>query len=301
MTVKWRRILVQLAALAMIGGCASHHDIEPAHTLPDLSGLAWLEGDDFLGVHDAKRNKEKQDWPRVSLVTLPKSELVGTTWRTFDVAFPGREGTSSDLESAARVPGTNTLLLAESGQEGDDDRRIFVASYVDGRLAIESAVHWPREIHNVEAIDVARVDGRLYFLYAERANSKPSTELWWAPMSLDPLTFGAFQRVTYSGVDPVGPGARPIVALATSSDGSIYSVSALDPGDDDGPFRSVVWRIGRIEPTEDAARVVLADAERIATLDGLKVESITLREIDGMELFIGTDDEHFGGIIRPLP
>jgi hypothetical protein len=42
---------------------------------------------------------------------------------------------------------------------------------------------------------------------------------------------------------------------------------------------------------------------RLATLDGLKVESIAVRESseDGRQLYIGTDDEHYGGILRQLP
>jgi len=38
-------------------------------------------------------------------------------------------------------------------------------------------------------------------------------------------------------------------------------------------------------------------------LDGLKVESITVRESEksGKQVYVGTDDEHYGGIIRLLP
>jgi hypothetical protein len=66
---------------------------------------------------------------------------------------------------------------------------------------------------------------------------------------------------------------------------------------------SVVWRIGKV--TTDAKNkptIVLGDAKRLATMDGLKVESVTVREIGGAkQVFVGTDDEHYGGILRPLP
>jgi hypothetical protein len=272
--------------------------------LPDLSGLAWVEDDLFIGVHDAKRNLEKYNWPRISLVRLPKSAIEGVTWQSLDVKFPGPEGPSSDLESASRIPGGKGFLFAESGQEGEAARRIFFAVYSNGTLNIESQVAWPVPIENVEATEVCQVGQQLVFLYAERAEGLPSTKLRWAKLSLNPLEFRAFKEVTYVGVDPVGKGARPIVALAVDTDGFIYSVSAYDPGNDDGPFRSVVWRIGKMIADENGnPQVELGEGKRLATLDGLKVESIAVRESGegGKQVYVGTDDEHYGGVIRLLP
>jgi hypothetical protein len=279
-------------------------ELTRASTLPDLSGMAWIEDDLFLGVHDAKRNQEKYNWPRVSYVRLPKSELQGVTWQSLDLKFPGPEGRSSDLESVSRIPGGAGFLFAESGQEGEDDRRIFYARYSSGILQIESHTTWPVSVKNVEATEVCRVGNQLVFLYAERADSQSSTRLRWAGLSLNPLRIGEFQEITYDGIDPVGRGARPIVALDVDSDGFIYSVSAYDSGSDDGPYRSVVWRIGKMIADENSyPQARLAESVRLANLDGLKVESIAVRETSegGKEVFVGTDDEHFGGIIRLLP
>lgn len=45
-----------------------------------------------------------------------------------------------------------------------------------------------------------------------------------------------------------------------------------------------------------------ASPQRIATLDGFKVESLALRPHgDGEQLFAGTDDENHGGTIRQIP
>jgi hypothetical protein len=51
------------------------------------------------------------------------------------------------------------------------------------------------------------------------------------------------------------------------------------------------------------AQVDLGENKRLATLDGLKVENIAARESgkDGKQVYVGTDDEHYGGIIRLLP
>lgn len=278
--------------------------MDKAQTLPDMSGMAWVAEDLFIGVHDAKRTKKKFNWPRISFVHLPKSELEGVTWKSLDLKFPGMEGRSSDLESACRIPGGKAFLFAESGQEGEHDRRIFYAEYDKGRLQITSYMVWPVAISNVEATEVWKVGKQLIFLYAERAPGLPSTKLRWADLSLNPLTIGQFSEVTYKGIDPVGKGARPIVALDIDSKGHIYIVSAYDTGNDNGPFRSVVWRIGKITSGPDGKpTIILNENRRLATLDGLKVESLSIRKSkDGSEqVYVGTDDEHFGGIIRLIP
>ena len=136
-------------------------ELARASTLPDLSGMSWVEDDLFIGIHDAKRNPEKYNWPRVSFIRLPRSELHGVIWKPLDLKFPGPEGRSSDMESACRIPGGNAFLFAESGQEGQGDRRIFYAVYNNGTLQIESYIVWPVDIKNVEATEVCRVGERM--------------------------------------------------------------------------------------------------------------------------------------------
>jgi len=269
--------------------------------LLDLSGLSWVEGDLFLGVHDAKNTPEKRAWPRLSLIRLPESEFEGVIYES---QFPHLSQRASDLESACSIPGGRGFLVCESGQEGERDRRIFRVLYRDGKLDVDAYTEWPVLIKNVEATEVCQVGDQLVFVYAERADSQPSTALRWAPFSLKPFEVGEFQEVVYQGVDPVGKGARPIVALDIDRDGLIYTVSAYDSGADDGPYRSVVWRIGKVTAdAEGQPIVVLGKAERLATMDGLKVESITVRHTDDgdKQIFVGTDDEDYGGIIRLLP
>lgn len=294
---------------AILSGCATTILANPqggvkASTLPDLSGLAWIKDDLFVSVHDAKRNSEKKYWPRVSLVRLPKSNNEGVTWQSLDLEFPGPHGPSSDLESVSRIPGDMGFLFAESGQAGEAAQRIFFAVYSNDTLKIESQFPWPVPVENVEATEVCQVGQQLVFLYAERAEGLAATKIKWATLSLHPLEFGPFKEVTYEGVDPIGKGARPIVALAVDTDGFIYSASAYDPGNDEGPFRSVAWRIGQMIADKNGDPLVqLGESKRLATLDGLKVESITVRESQksGKQVFVGTDDEYYGGTIRLLP
>lgn len=58
-----------------------------------------------------------------------------------------------------------------------------------------------------------------------------------------------------------------------------------------------------IAGTDGNPQVRLAEHKRLANLDGLKVESISVRKpgAGGKQIYIGTDNEHYGGIIRLLP
>ncbi len=299
---------IAMAALLLITAPAAlpgrSEESARARSLPDLSGLAWVEGDLFLAVHDAKPSARKPESPRVSLVRLPRSKREGMSWEPLMLAVPGAGDPINDLESVSRLPGGQGFLLAESGQGGRKARRLFLATVRNGSLELKASVPWPVPVTNVEATEVVQVGGQLLFLYAERADGRDETLLRWAPLSLNPLQFGAFREVVYRGVDPVGDGARPIAALAADAQGNLYSASTYDSGNDDGPFRSVVWRIGRIGRGADGQpQVDLSAPTRLATLDGLKVESLAVRESrqHGTQLFIGTDDENYGGILRPLP
>ena len=267
----------------------------------DLSGLAWIGGDEFLAVHDSKNNPRSRDWPRVSVLNLSHSGYEGVVWRHMGIDFTGRGGVSSDLESVCRLPGGRGFLICESGQEIGAEARIFHVTRRRESIEIRSHVQWPEKITNVEASEVCEVAGDLVFVYAERAESEGSTWIRWAKLSVDPWHFGEFSAALYKGRGRVAREGRPIAAMEIDDEGAIYIASTNDPGDN-GPFRSVIWRIGRMV-NRDGPTVQLGDAQQIARLDGVKVESLTLRtSADGdRDLYFGSDDEHFGGILRRLP
>ena len=92
--------------------------------------------------------------------------------------------------------------------------------------------------------------------------------------------------------------------MDVDSDGNIYTVAAFDPegsveNPDNGPFRSAVFKVGQLV---DGSVVLDASPSILAMTDGLKIESVAVRENgNGVELFIGTDDENFGGVLRQIP
>jgi hypothetical protein len=275
-----------------------------ASTLFDLSGLAWIDGDRFLAVHDSK-NPDEKERPRVSLVWLPKSP-EGIFWQPLEVDWQSPLGLSNDLESLARIPSTRQFLLIESGEKsfaGQQCKRIFLAELHDQGLKIVSVSNLPA-VKNIEGATVARLGKRLFFIFAERADHRPHTDIQWAELQLAPFQLGSLQRARFTPAGFTGRNWRPVSAIESDSQGRLFVATAYDTDDDNGPFRSVIWRAGqiRLEKGGRSRLILQAAPERLAILDGLKVESLAIRETTGkLELFAGTDDENYGATIRPIP
>ena len=80
--------------------------------------------------------------------------------------------------------------------------------------------------------------------------------------------------------------------------GNLFAVTAYDPGTDNGPYRSAVLKIG----TVDAGGVSIdTEPTVVATQDGFKTESVTIQKDGTAGIYIGTDDENYGGTLRPVP
>lgn len=308
-TLPMRALTISWLLLACLVCSYSHdrgemHSRPSVNSMPDLSGLAWVEGDTFLAVHDAK-NPEENDRPRVSLLRLPQS-LDGVSWTTLNLEWPAPLGPSGDLESIARIPGTDFFLLVESGEGKHAGRRfarVFMVSFKNAQPIMDSFTELPNMFKNIEGSAVARLGDRLIFICAERGDHQSATEVYWTDLQLHPLRLGSFNKAYFKPVAFSGKNKRPVSAIDIDSRGVVYVASAYDPDDDSGPFRSVIWRAGRIRADRDNGRPVFHPRPiKLATLDGLKVESLAIREAKGsIELFAGTDDENYGGALRPIP
>lgn len=272
----------------------------PVQKLLDVSGLVWVGGDTFLAVHDAKIRKERK-LTRVSLIQLPQS-LDGLQWKPLKPRFPGRP--SNDLESASRVPGTRKVLLVESGDDHSAHDRIFLARAGKRNVRIVDATHWSTfyDAGNIEATAVARTEDGLLFIWAERAQGESSTSVLWTDLELRPFRIGQSGEIGHANFALTDELAalynRPLVGLDLTPDGEIYGVAAMDSDFDDGPWRSAIMRIGRL----DGASIEIDEEPTVVGyVDGLKIESVALRPgDDGLEVFFGTDDEYYGGTLRQM-
>lgn len=296
-------------AIPASAGSEPQLGFRPVQRLLDLSGLAWVGGDTFLVVHDAK-NPDELRRVRVSLLMLPQS-LEGILWKPLRLRFPG--GASSDLESAARIPGRDQVLLVESADDAGAFQRIFLAEVENNRVDVIDEVDWTSftDAFNVEATAVAETGSGFLFIWAERASGEQSTEIRWAELTLDPFAIGPELsskpfELPVDLVDDAGKPlfSRPVVGMEVDDDGRIYVVAAFDPegtvdDPDDGPFRAAVFRAGQVSGGD-----VEIDEEPtlLNLIDGFKLESIASRpNHGGIELFVGSDDENYGGTLRLLP
>ena len=274
----------------------------PSPSLPPVSGLGCLPGGDFLAVTDVKnetKNDPKNPGGLPPLMRVHPSEK-GFTWEPVKVLWPDPDGAPNDLESVAAVPGTDSFLIVESSYRESRFGRILRVMG-DGRLLGFTSLIEP--VTNVEGTAVAKVGERLVFLDAERGEDQADTRLRWFALGLEPLTLGQPRSTELRLPEPAGTHHRHVSALEVDGQGRIFAASTLDPGDP-GPFRSIVWEIGKVEESAGQPAVtLLPQPRRLATIDGFKVEALAACPAAGGKerLFIGTDDEDYGGAIRPLP
>lgn len=302
-------ILLVLAAVLLSGPLISPSlticTEQTTDTMPDISGLAWVEQDTFLAVHDAK-NPDENHRPRVSLLWLPRT-LDGVRWKPLKVSWPTPMRDSSDLESIARIPGTSLFLLVESGESsynGQRFSRVFLAELKDEQVEIRSFTELPATVKNIEGSAVSKSGNRLVFVWAERADGQISSKLSWAELQLEPIKLGTPRQTYFKPGKFTGKNWRPVSAIEIDKQGQIYIASAYDPEDDNGPFSSVIWRAGQVM-IDRAGRIsvnLLNQPRLLARLDGLKIEAIAIRQLEeaAWELFAGADDENYGGALRQI-
>lgn len=94
---------------------------------------------------------------------------------------------------------------------------------------------------------------------------------------------------------------RKITDFSIDRAGSLYAVAANDPGDMHGslgPFKSVVYQLGRIEQHDENPLKILEGDCLKWKVSGFKVEGLVVE--DNKSITIGTDDEGYGGVWRRL-
>jgi hypothetical protein len=294
-------IAFQITIFAFSSFAQTITNLETGKNLPDFSGLTWLKEDSFLAVHDSKSLDPNQS--RVSLITLPKSSQ-GLEWRPLTINWESVGGIAMDLESISKIPETNLFILAESSNYKKHRGRLFLMKFENSTLKPIAVTNWPQNIINIEAIATTKLNNQFYFFYAERGADQPSTNICWTTLSLEPFSIGKCHATNFKTPDPT-PHIRQISDIKIDASGNIYIASALDPNQNNGPFKSSVWKIGKVELDQtNLPQITLAQNNNaIAEIDGFKVESLALRPSvkKEPEIFIGTDDENYGGAIRLLP
>lgn len=284
----------------------------PAHAQSgpsEYSGMARFGDGALLVVSDAKGDSSH---PRLGILTL-----AGKRPALLPVAVDDWKGDpSSDLEACCPVPGTpDEFLLAESGWFKGRFGRIFRV-----RLAHDPARGWAATVlssfqpfpmpeggttpgeDQVEGMAALPAPGGPLLVLGQRGGPGKPGRLVWGHLGPAGFERRGEREFSLQGLIPEARscGDLQIVPAGGDAGWDVYSVASTDPGDL-GPFRSAVARIGRFrgerpvfEPLEPQVRW---------ELDGLKVESLapTPAGVEDSPFCIGTDDEVYGGLWRPLP
>lgn len=235
-------VIVAIALFIYPSPANNINHLDTNRNLPDLSGLVWLKEDSFLAVHDSKSLDPNQ--PRVSLINLPQSSK-GVEWQPLKIDWENVGGISMDLESITNIPETNLFILGESSNYKKHRGRLFLMKFENSTLKPIAVTNWPKDIIDIEAIATTKINNQAYFFYAERGADQPSTNICWTTLSLEPFKIGKCHPTQFSTADPT-PRIRQISDIKIDASGNIYIASAFDPNQDNGPFKSSVWKIGKV-------------------------------------------------------
>lgn len=277
--------------------------------------MAWMGGDRYLVVHDTKVHR---DHPRLGVIEVGGEE--GVRYRAIEVSDWGHgDGRSSDLESVCALPGRpDEFLAAESGTwEGafgrifhlrvtSDQAEVLHAERLPG-LADNGPETWGDNFEGIAC--TSRSDGRVLVVLGERGGTQTNLQgsLRWAVYHADEHWFD-WSAEGIAGIPISAPGAwisletrRDVADLFLDPEGVLWSVASEDAGDS-GPFRSLIWAVGRVDADAPTPIDLYQDPPIGWILDGLKVEAISVapEHLPFAQMSVGTEDENLGGVWRPL-
>ncbi len=279
------------------------------------SGMEQISNTEYMAVYDLKNFEEgyRMGLIEVTLDALKVTPLKVNTWDGDDI--------SSDLESICAVPGREgEFLMAESGNWEGLRGRIFhvKVNTTDFTADIMGSVKIPqinRNDHNLvgdqyEAMLCLPYDSiRRVVVLGERGGSEanPNGIIRWGVLDLESYSF-AMNGAGLEGKKVEAPGnwknieeKRDITDFHVDSQGVIWAGACEDQGDM-GPFYSVVYKLGMANYSDKDNPVVLfKNFNTFKEVNGFKVEALS-GPCEGIQSThsIGTEDEIYGGVWRPL-
>lgn len=298
--------------------CAFAADPPPGslERVEGFSGMVKTGKGQYLVVHDMKM---KSTEPRLGWLTIVKD---GTYYQPVAVA-DWKGDRANDLEGICKLP-SGEFLAAESGVreetvEGGQPQPKFGRIF---RLAVKGD---QAEVHQTyagakvlistkqgkgddyEGLLCIPTGNKILIIQGERGGSKPYPHgvlRWgWLDLAKDELTFDEAGLAGLPVVTPTknlpGTERRDIADLYAAADGTVWAVGATDGGDS-GPFRSYVYKLGRLQPDQVPPVVLEKDLSPSWTIDGFKTESLAEPWTENGALAFGTEDEDIGGVVREL-
>lgn len=268
----------------------------------------------YLVVHDTKTGPEPLDTPRVGVLKVSED---GLSYLAVDPEDWGvDQEAANDLEAICTIPGRpSEFLVAESGYykgrfgrifhlqlETTDDggHRARVLGFLRPDPLPEKDFITPSPLQ-FEGMVCLRQGASLVLILGRRGTGLKAGTLSWGSLDLDNY------RYREEGTSPLVtiPGLRACADLMVCprKDGEflLLSVAASDPGNL-GPFRSRVFEAGVVSFAEGELQYSRPQREVVYwQLDGLKVEALTTCHLPDAPVCVGSDDESYLGVWRPLP
>jgi len=266
------------------------------------SGIALIDGARVISVHDIKPRLSEGATGWLGIFSLPEGKGGMLSWRQLDTNLAELSPVPRDVESISPVPGTSSILIGESGVIGSNQQRLFQLMEVGGHWRVTRVFNWPWPVSNTEGMEVCRVADHDYFVSAERSDGASFVDLVWSLVDTKSWRFEEVFRTRFSPPAlKTQPGQRLISALSCDEEGNLFGAAAFDPGNESGPFQSIVFEIGSFLMERDSPELKIRPQPLHLIIPGFKVEGLVVRkgrESSGRRVLIATDDEGMGGTIR---
>jgi hypothetical protein len=277
--------------------------------------MEQLTDSSYLVVYDVKNFKQGT---RLAIIRITEN---GLKVLPIKVDQWDAEGISSDLESVCRIPNKkNEFLIAESGNWQGKLGRIFHIQLDISTLKAEvlGSFKFPMLHQNdrgltgdqYEAIHCLNYNNNeKIILLGERGGStvNPTGILRWGVWNIPNNTLSTTPP-SLKGIPVNAPGhwanpasKRSITDLHVDAQGAIWAAASEDDGDL-GPFYSVIYQLGQLNPANSAIPFTVLDSLTVGVeIYGFKVEALSgaAKGIDCTHSF-GTEDEDYGGVWRPV-
>lgn len=283
-------------------------------TLKGVSGMALMDPEaiapEFLYVCDYKVPGDTglMRFGILSSTSNGKySEWVPRPVDEEDWSLVGDMG--SDFEAICRIPKTNTYLVVESSYyKGKFGRLMLIeVQRSGGKVKVKAlrSYQLPKDVEQIEGMVCVKPEsegkGKLLVVIGDRDGKTNDLNIRWELLDIGDdtkrsLTFadGVNFQTPYTDNMP-----RDITDLYLDPAGQLWCAASRDNGDQ-GPFRSAIYLIGQINK-QRCCRVSIYDAPvKKVELEGLKVEALGAPILPGSDFTVGTDDEDFGSIFRPV-
>ncbi|MEC4672643.1 MAG: hypothetical protein VST68_00510 [Nitrospirota bacterium] len=282
---------------------------------PGFSGMAQIKHNKYVVVHDAKTDEKG---PRLGIIKIRKDRAP--KYRSLEIEdWKHEDGRSNDLESICALPGrSGEFLMAESGYQKQHFGRLFHITVHKNTARVLSVLPLPLIADNTKKKVGDNFEGlacesqhgnKVLVVLGERGGSVqyPSGVLRWGWFDLSTGSL-AWPTEGKEGKVISAPGPwvhadskRDISDLYIDHAGILWAVATEDPGDN-GPYRSVIYQVATIHENQKDPLQLVQDGKPVWIIDGFKIEAISgPAGIPGEgPLSIGTEDEYFGGVWRPL-